>query len=46
MRRCLEPGDCAVGDARKIDVAVNAKVLRMLGLEYRPGANPDVVVLR
>ncbi|MGO4879217.1 MAG: ABC transporter substrate-binding protein [Bryobacteraceae bacterium] len=47
VRRCLEPGDCAGWETpRKIDVAVNAKVLRMLGLEYRPGANPDVVVLR
>jgi len=47
VRRCLEPGDCASWEtAKKVDVAVNAKVLRMLGMEFRTAANPDLVILR
>jgi len=47
VRRCLEPGDCASWETpRKVDVAVNAKVLRMLGIEFKTAANPDLVILR
>ena len=47
VRRCLDPGDCASWETpRKIDVAVNAKVLRMLGTEFKANAIPDLVVLR
>jgi ABC-type uncharacterized transport system substrate-binding protein len=47
VRRCLEPGDCASWETpRKIDMAVNAKVLRMLGMEFKAAANPDLVILR
>ncbi|MGC9946591.1 MAG: ABC transporter substrate binding protein [Bryobacteraceae bacterium] len=47
VRRCLEPGDCASRETpRKVDVAVNAKVLRMLGIDFQPAANPDLVILR
>lgn len=47
VRRCLEPGDCTSWETpRKVDVAVNAKVLRLLGMEFKAAANPDLVVLR
>jgi len=47
VRRCLEPGDCASWETpRKVDMAVNAKVLRMLGMEFKAAANPDLVILR
>ncbi|HTT66120.1 MAG TPA: ABC transporter substrate binding protein [Bryobacteraceae bacterium] len=47
VRRCLEPGDCTAWEApRKVDVAVNARVLRMLGIECRTAANSDLVILR
>jgi putative ABC transport system substrate-binding protein len=47
VRRCLEPGDFASRETpRKINVAVNAKVLRMLGLDFKAGANPDLVIVR
>lgn len=47
VRRCLDPGDCTSWETpRKVDVAVNAKVLRMLGMEFKASANPDLVVLR
>jgi len=47
VRRCLDPGDCTGSETpRKVDVAVNAKVLRMLGMEYAASANPELVVLR
>lgn len=47
VRRCLEPGDCLGWETpRKVDVAVNAKVLRMLGMECRTAANPDLLVVR
>jgi hypothetical protein len=29
-----------------VDAAVNARVLRMLGMEFKAAANPDLVVLR
>ena len=47
VRRCLEPGDCTGWETpRKVEVAVNAKVLRMLGMEFKAVANPDLVVVR
>jgi putative ABC transport system substrate-binding protein len=47
VRRCLEPGDYLSRETpRKINVAVNAKVLRMLGLDFKAGANPDLVIVR
>lgn len=47
LRRCLEPGDCSTSESpRKVDVGVNAKVLRMLGIEFKADANPNLVVLR
>ena len=47
VRRCLEPGDCASWETpRKVDAAVNARVLRMLGMEFKAAANPDLVILR
>ncbi|HUE02694.1 MAG TPA: hypothetical protein VMR62_24210 [Bryobacteraceae bacterium] len=47
VRRCLEPGDCSSWETpRKLNVAVNAKVMRMLGIDFNARANPDLVVLR
>jgi ABC-type uncharacterized transport system substrate-binding protein len=47
VRRCLEPGDCASWETpRKVAVAVNAKVLRMLGIDFEAAANPELVILR
>jgi len=47
VRRCLEPGDCAGWEApRKVDVAVNAKVLRMIGVDFKVSAGADLMVLR
>jgi len=47
VRRCLQSGDCTNWETpRKVDVAVNAKVLRMLGMEYKAAANPELVILR
>ena len=47
VRRCLQPGDCADWETPvKLDVAVNAKVLRMLGMSYRAAGNPGLVILR
>jgi len=47
IRRCLEPGDCACGEGpQKVNVAVNAKILRILGMEFAAASFPDVEVLR
>jgi len=47
VRRCLEPGGCAgTENPRKIQVAVNAKILRMLGMEFSAADHPEVEVLR
>ncbi len=47
VRRCLEAGECTSWESpRKVDVAVNAKVLRMLGIEPAAAARPDLVILR
>jgi ABC-type uncharacterized transport system substrate-binding protein len=47
VRRCLEPGDCAGSEGpKKVNVAVNAKILRMLGIEFAAASHPDVVILR
>jgi hypothetical protein len=47
VRHCLEPGDCASWEPpRKIDTAVNAKICRMLGLDFKTASQPNLVVLR
>ena len=47
VRRCLAPGDCTSWETpRKLTVAVNAKVLRMLGMEYCKTGQPDLVIVR
>jgi hypothetical protein len=47
VRRCLEPGECAGWEApRKVDVAVNAKVLRMIGIDFKISGDTDLMVLR
>jgi len=47
VRRCLEPGDCTSWETpKKLTAAVNAKVLRMLGMEYSRTAGPEPVILR
>jgi len=45
--RCLEERDCSCWEMpRRVNVAVNARVLRMLGIEVRANANPELVILR
>ena len=47
VRRCLEPGDCAASEGpKRVKVAVNGKILRMLGIEFAAASHPDVVILR
>jgi ABC-type uncharacterized transport system substrate-binding protein len=47
IRRCLEPGDCACAESpKKVSVAVNAKILRMLGIQFAAAAYPDVLVVQ
>ncbi len=47
VRHCLDATDCPVSEnPKKINVAVNAKILRMLGIEFAAASNPDLVVLR
>ncbi|MFN7999257.1 MAG: ABC transporter substrate binding protein [Bryobacteraceae bacterium] len=47
VRRCLEPGDCNCSEnAKKLTVAVNAKVLRLLGVDFNLASHPDAVVVR
>jgi ABC-type uncharacterized transport system substrate-binding protein len=47
VRRCLEPGDCASWETpKKLTMAVNARVLRMLGMEYSRAAGPGLVIVR
>jgi ABC-type uncharacterized transport system substrate-binding protein len=46
IRRCLEPANCACREAPKqVNVAVNTKILRLLGIEFMAAAHPDVTVL-
>jgi putative ABC transport system substrate-binding protein len=47
IRRCLEPGDCACAEGpKKVNVALNAKILRLLGMEFAAASHPEVEVLR
>lgn len=47
VRRCLDAPECGgCENPRKVNVAVNAKVARMLGLQFDAAANPGLVVVR
>ncbi len=47
VRRCMEPGECGSSEGpRKVSVAINSKVLRMLGLDSKTSANPELVILK
>jgi len=47
VRRCLEQADCACWESpKKVNVAVNAKILRMFGIEFAAPSHPDVGILR
>ncbi|HUO28948.1 MAG TPA: hypothetical protein VMU80_07015 [Bryobacteraceae bacterium] len=47
VRRCLGASECGGAESpRKIAVAVNAKVLRLLGLAFDASANPFLAVVR
>jgi len=47
VRRCLGEGDCAGGESpRRLKVGVNAKVLRMLGIEFAAADHPELVIVR